>query len=170
MTPKLLKVVLVGDGNVGKTLLVRQFCENRFVETRIMTIGVDFQTKLIELPQGTVKLSIWDVAGQDRFQVVRENFYRGANAVGFVYDLGNIQSLQNLVKWYKEVRAQLPVSKLIVVGNKADTVYRTEPYGPMFAKKINAGYQMTSAKTGLGVQDFFQKLAINALNFPAPRP
>lgn len=81
---------------------------------------MDFQTKLIELPQGTVKLSIWDVVGQDRFQTVRENFYRGANAVGFVYDLGNAQSLQNLVKWYKEVRMQLPVSKLIVVGNKAD--------------------------------------------------
>jgi len=74
------------------------------------------------------------------------------------------------VKWYKEVRTQLPVSKSIVVGNKADTIYRTEPCGPMFAKKINAGYQITSAKTGQGVQDFFQKLAVNALNFPPPRP
>jgi len=51
-----------------------------------MTIGVDFQIKLIELPQGTVKLS-------NRFQTVHENFYRGANALGFVYDLGNTQSL-----------------------------------------------------------------------------
>ena len=121
-----------------------------------MTIGVDFQTKLIELPQGTVKLSIWDVVGQDRFQTVRENFYRGANAVGFVYDLGNTQSLQNLVKWYKEVRMQLPISKLIVVGNKADTVYRTEPYGPMFAKKSMRAIRLPVQKLDREFRIFFR--------------
>ena len=59
----IFKVILLGDGNVGKTSLARRYCEGKFEVSRIMTIGVDFQTKVVNLPGQQVKLSIWDVAG-----------------------------------------------------------------------------------------------------------
>ena len=66
-----LKVVVAGDGAVGKTSLIRRYCEEKFKIARVQTIGVDFQTQTVDLPQGTVKLSIWDMAGQDRFEINR---------------------------------------------------------------------------------------------------
>ena len=59
----LLKIVVAGDGNVGKTSLIRQYCEGRFEQSRVATIGVDFQTKMVEIKGKPVKLSIWDMAG-----------------------------------------------------------------------------------------------------------
>ena len=75
--PPHYKVVLVGDGNVGKTSLVRRFCEGKFEESRILTIGVDFQIKTVKLGEREMRLSIWDVAGQERFRTFRDQFYRG---------------------------------------------------------------------------------------------
>jgi len=60
----LLKVVVAGDGAAGKTSFIRKYSEGKFEDSRVMTIGVDFQTQPAELPSGTVKLSIWDMAGQ----------------------------------------------------------------------------------------------------------
>ena len=76
----LLKVVVVGDGAVGKTTLIRRYTEGKFHASRVATIGVDFYTQQVQLPTGMVKLSIWDMAGQDRFEVVRAGFYRGSQA------------------------------------------------------------------------------------------
>ena len=78
----LLKVVIAGDGTVGKTSLVRRYCEGKFQSARIATIGVDFYTQRVALSSGVVKLSIWDMAGQERFGVVRTGFYRGSRAAG----------------------------------------------------------------------------------------
>ena len=92
----LYKVVIAGDENVGKTSLVRQYCEGRFETSRVSTIGVDFQTKIVTLPEGEVKLSIWDMAGQERFEIVRSGFYRGTRATALVYDLGVPDTLEHL--------------------------------------------------------------------------
>jgi len=118
----ILKVVIAGDPNVGKTSLVRAYCEGKFETSRVLTIGVDFQTKLVNLPAGTVKLSIWDMAGQDRFEVVRAGFYRGSLTSALVYNLEEPETLKSLVRWYHEVRRTLPQQKFIVVGNKLDLV------------------------------------------------
>jgi small GTP-binding protein len=160
----LLKIVIAGDGNVGKTSLVRQYCEGHFEASRIMTIGVDFQTKLVPLEAGPVKLSIWDMAGQDRFQSVRAGFYRGSLAAALVYDLTDIDSLKNLVKWYMEIVKTVPGQKFVVVGNKLDlaraAVDRT---GEQFARVIKSQHIYTSAATGEGVADLFEAMAKAAL-------
>ncbi|HEY5119919.1 MAG TPA: hypothetical protein VII90_10745, partial [Anaerolineales bacterium] len=58
----LYKVSIAGDEAVGKTSLIRRYCEGKFEESRVATIGVDFQTKVVDRPAGAVKLSIWDMA------------------------------------------------------------------------------------------------------------
>jgi small GTP-binding protein len=156
----LYKVVIAGDENVGKTSLVRQYCEGRFETSRISTIGVDFQTKVIALPAGEVKLSIWDMAGQERFEIVRTGFYRGTRATALVYDLGVPDTLEHLQRWFEETRTNSTCQKYIVVGNKADvlTDRNTQP-AEVFARLIGASHVITSAATGEGVENMFRCLA-----------
>jgi small GTP-binding protein len=156
----LRKVLIAGDDNVGKTSLVRQYCEGRFESTHEMTIGVDFQTKLAELPEGTVKLSIWDLAGQQRFESIRTGFYRGSLATALVYDLGVPDTLKSLARWYKEIVQILPKQRFLVVGNKSDlSAEPTDQVGHQLAAVIHADYVRTSALTGEGVAEMFVKLA-----------
>lgn len=159
------KVVVAGDGNVGKTSLVRRFCEGKFEQSRLTTIGVDFQTKIVPLQGGSVKLSIWDMAGQKRFKEVRAGFYRGSRATVLVYDLTIAESLVNLYHWYLEIKRILPNQRFIVVGNKSDlSDVSYEWAGVRLAKTINAAYQRTSALTGEGVDHLFHMLAVVASN------
>lgn len=159
-----LKVVVAGDGNVGKTSLIRRYCEGKFGTSRVMTIGVDFQTQRVALPTGEVKLSIWDVAGQDRFQVVRAGFYRGARAVALVYDATVPETFDHLPRWRDEVVQAMPKARFIVVGNKIDL----EPTVPAstaseWAASIGAPHVLTSAATGEGVPELFHQLATTAV-------
>ncbi len=156
----LYKVMLIGDGSVGKTSLARQFCEHKFEASRILTIGVDFQIKQVELPDGWVKLSIWDVAGQPRFQVVRESFYRGSAAAALVFDLSSHETFDHLDGWLQEIRQVVPQVKIMLVGNKKDLEHQPHPnIGSFFQKETSIPYVETSAKTGEGVDEMFTLLA-----------
>ena len=144
-----LKVVIAGDGNVGKTSLIRRYCEGKFEHS----------------PAGPVKLSIWDMAGQKRFKDVRAGFYRGSRATVLVYDLTIAESLINLYHWYLEIKRILPDQRFIMVGNKSDLSEETYEWaGKRLAKTIQAAYLRTSALTGEGVDHLFHMLALVASN------
>ncbi|MFQ5407805.1 MAG: Rab family GTPase [Anaerolineales bacterium] len=156
----LLKVVVAGDGAVGKTSLIRQFSEGKFESSRVMTIGVDFQTQTVELPTGTVKLSIWDMAGQARFQSMRSGFYRGSRAAALVYDVTRPESLANLARWRDEILAVVEQQPFVVVGNKIDLERAPQvERAPAYAASIGARHLETSALTAQGVRALFQTLA-----------
>lgn len=166
-TIPVLKVVIAGDGNVGKTSLIRRYCEGKFEQSRVATIGVDFQTKLVNLPQGPVKLSIWDMAGQSRFQVMREGFYRGSLAAALVYDLTEPESLAHLQTWRDEILQVVPKIPLVVVANKRDLAPDASlAAGREWAQAYAVGLLATSARTGLGVATLFTALA----RLAAPKP
>ena len=134
-----LKVVVAGNGNVGKTSLIRRFCEGKFEEVRVATIGVDFQTQIVDLAGKTVKLSIWDMAGQDRFQIIRAGFYRGSRASALVYDVTEPESLENLVRWRDEILDVVDDQPFVVVGNKIDLERTQQPeHAQQFADLIKA--------------------------------
>lgn len=155
-----LKVLIVGDGNVGKTSLVRRYCQGMFTDSRITTIGVDFQTQVVRLPEGAVKLSIWDLAGQERFAVMRPGFYKGGRSVAMVYDVTEPTTLTDLAQWRRELEAVIPNVPLLVVGNKIDLPRAQPPSGARaFAESIGARYLETSAATGEGVPQLFEALA-----------
>lgn len=155
-----LKVVVAGDGNVGKTSLIRRYCENKFETTRVATIGVDFQTQTVELPERTVKLSIWDMAGQERFEVIRSGFYRGSRAAALVYDVTEPESFSHLERWRQEILGAVEQQPFVVVGNKID-LQRTQGAEEVqaFAQSIGAPHLETSALDGRGVPDLFEALA-----------
>jgi small GTP-binding protein len=157
----LFKVSIAGDEAVGKTSLIRRYCEGKFEASRVATIGVDFQTKVVELPSGAVKLSIWDMAGQSRFAVVRTGMYRGSRATALVFDLSNPATLEHLPAWCGEAQANAKGTKLLVVGNKLDLA-AARGAGKAFAESVGAQYIETSAQSGEGVAELFTALAMLA--------
>lgn len=159
-----LKAVVAGDGTVGKTSLVRRYCEGKFASSRVMTIGVDFHTKLVKLPTGMVKLSIWDMAGQERFASMRAGFYKGSRVAALVFDVTSPETLHHLETWRAEILKVLPAQKFVVVGNKTD-LPRSEgtKKAAAYAAQIGAFYVETSAATGEGVQLLFESLAKQAI-------
>jgi small GTP-binding protein len=159
-TIPVLKVVIAGDGNVGKTSLIRRFCEGKFEQSRVATIGVDFQTKVVDLAPGAVKLSIWDMAGQDRFQVMREGFYRGCRAAALVYDLTELETLAHIKRWRDELVGVVPGVPMMLVANKRDLAPDASLVpGEAMARAFKIPLIITSARTGDGVAELFISIA-----------
>ena len=166
-----VKVVVAGDGFVGKTSLIRRSSEGMFTESRVMTIGVDFHTLIVEVYGQPIKLSIWDIAGQERFGSFRGGFYRGAQAVALVYDVTDQISLDNLPRWHDEIIKVTPEARFVVVGNKLDlhrAVAREQAEG--WAQSQHYPYLETSALNEMGVKEFFDTLGRLAYSRPLQGP
>ena len=102
--PYVIKCILLGDSGVGKSTLLKVLKAKDFTNTYEATIGIDFDTMNITLPDYNdhkIKLQIWDTAGQERFKAINYSFYRNAFAVLLVYDITNRKSFQNIEKWRK---------------------------------------------------------------------
>jgi len=164
------KIALVGDGTVGKTSLVNSFTgKTSFLEAYKMTIGVNIVVHSTERDNGTkINLCIWDLGGQERFNVVRPQFYKGSQLIVYVYDLTNKETFDNLVNWLDEVHKSVPVSnyKGILVGNKVDlNEYRVVDIenAREFSEIQGFQYIEASAKDGTGTLDLIDMLAENVL-------
>ncbi len=155
------KVVLIGDANVGKTSLVRRYCENTFRDTRVETIGIDFQSHTVQISEEeAVCLVIWDVAGQDRFSGFRDQYYTGALAVAMVFDVTHPPSLEGLEIWQQEVQRAIPGVPVLVVANKSDLDIVVSPdQAEAWASQLGYPFVMVSAKTGENVDAMFMQLA-----------
>lgn len=155
-----MKVVLAGDGAVGKSSLVYRLCTDQFVGKRTMTIGVEFHLYDIKHSASTTRLIVWDVGGQDHFSFTRRAFYRGSKAVGLVYDTSERRSFERLEHWKTEIRENLPSTPLVLAGNKTDLprqVSREE--GQALAEDWNVPFFETSCVSGRGVREFFSAVA-----------
>ena len=119
------KLIVCGTGGVGKTSLIRRYVENKFEENYLMTLGMDPTNTIIEVDLGEgktvpVNLIIYDVAGQDRFQSLREVFFRGAHGALLVFDLTRPETLDELEKWYRDLYDRAGPVPTLLIGNKAD--------------------------------------------------
>ncbi len=151
-----LKVIVGGEGNVGKTSLIRQYAKGKFSEARNITLGIDITTQEFDLEGEVTRLAIWDIEGQAGN---RPNFYLGAQAIVLVYDVTEPASLQALNEWYERCRKYAPTAPIIVAGNKVDLGIRFPPtWGRAFAHFIDAKHGFLSARTGQNVSRAFNLL------------
>ena len=96
------KVILIGPGAVGKTSLLQRFVHNKFLERYELTIGVDFLSKDVDVNGINIRMTIWDIGGQERFKFMRNRFYDGANGALLVFDLTRSNTYTEIKKWLKE--------------------------------------------------------------------
>jgi Ras-related protein Rab-2A len=158
------KIVMLGDGAVGKTAMTTRFTQNFFEADYKRTIGSDFAIKRLTIDEidAQVTLQVWDLAGQPRFESVRQGFYRGARGGLLLYDVTRRRTFLNVENWKEEAFTNLQKEiPLILVANKVDLedsrVVATEE-GEKYAKKNNLIYVESSALTGEYVEDAYLNL------------
>ncbi len=167
------KIMVGGDGGVGKTTLLRKYVSGTFSTDTHMTIGIEFHVKqLLHDGQGYT-LQLWDLGGQERFRFMLSSYCLGANGALLLFDLTRMSSLDSLQEWVSGVlrkqNADLPI---LFCGTKADVVEeRSVPrdLAVSTAKSLNCfGYVELSAKTGQNVELAFALLVdkINKINKP----
>ena len=167
------KVVMIGAGGSGKTALVNRFLTHKFSEEYIVTIGSQFAVKTVAVESANgrsivVKLLVWDLAGQQRFDFIRGSYYRGSKGALLVYDTTRKSTWVELPKWIKETEDALGERiPIILLANKVDLVDErviTREMGEQFARENNlVGYLETSALTGQNVEEAFNILAKTSL-------
>ncbi len=163
------KLILGGDGAVGKTSMVHRYVENEFATDYKSTIGTSIMKKECTFKEleSTVRFIIWDLAGQAQFKRVRQSYLANSEAGILVYDVTNRSSFESIDKnWYREIKKASPNIVLILVGNKIDleskrVVSRDE--GESLAQNLKLTYVETSAKTGENIDDAFKMLALQII-------
>jgi Ras-related protein Rab-9A len=162
MVTALFKVVLMGDGSVGKTSLRRTYMGEGFRANYMITIGADFAVKKMALEGGhDVSIQIWDLAGQEHFKSVRSTFYKGAQGALAVYSTVERKSFDNLMNWVDEcwtnAGKKIPIVLIAHKTDLRDQVKDNPGHG------VITSFLETSAKTGLNVEASFLELAIKIL-------
>jgi len=168
---QLFKILMIGDSGVGKSSILLRFTDDDFEEDQPCTIGVDFKTKIVNLENKRVNLTIWDTAGQEKFRSLTSSYYRGAHGIIITYDVTRRDTFDSLSMWLKEVEVYLtdkdPIT--LLVGNKVDKAERqvSRDEGAKFAKKHSMLFIEASAKTKLGIQQAFEELVQKILDTPS---
>jgi Ras-related protein Rab-14 len=159
----IFKYIIIGDMGVGKSCLLHQFTEKKFMSDCPHTIGVEFGTRIIEVSGQKIKLQIWDTAGQERFRAVTRSYYRGAAGALMVYDITRRSTYNHLSSWLSDARNLTnPNTVIFLIGNKSDlSESRDVTYeeAKQFADENGLLFIETSAKTGECVEDAFIETA-----------
>lgn len=159
-----VKVLMLGDTQVGKSSIVKRFCEDAFTTDVQTTIGIDFKWKNIERNGNKLKLQVWDTAGQERFRTISHQYYRSAMGVVVIYSVTDLESFKNIDFWLQEISKHGDEGvQRVLVGNKIDMDGRkvSTEEGAALAKKYNFDFFEVSAKTAQGVEDAFLALVDN---------
>ncbi|MHA1819263.1 MAG: Rab family GTPase [Promethearchaeota archaeon] len=160
---KTFKLVLAGDGGVGKTSLTNKFITGLFTDSTKITIGVEFFIKDLYVDKiGNVRLQIWDFGGEARFRFLLPNYMKGANGVLFLFSITDAITLAHIDDWLPIIRKFDPNIPILVVGSKADLQHKRKvPANEAIriAKERHAkGYVEVSAKTGQNVNSTFETI------------
>ncbi|KAK5876465.1 hypothetical protein CesoFtcFv8_025818 [Champsocephalus esox] len=118
---RLFKVVLVGNSSVGKTSLLRSFCEGRFHPSTTATVGVDYSVKTLTLDNMQVAMQLWDTAGQERYRSITKQFFRKADGVVVMFDVTVQESFKAVKPWLTNVQEAAEEGiPILLLGNKMD--------------------------------------------------
>jgi small GTP-binding protein len=145
------KIIIVGDPNVGKTSLILRYTNNAFRRNYVPTLGVMVSDKIFKIEDSVVQLTIWDIGGQQKFQTMRNQFYRGSDAVFLVFDLTRPETFKNIPKWFSDVVNQLKDRSEeltgFIIGNKKDLADQRKITAEMvdkIAEKLELGRSFTN--------------------------
>lgn len=157
----LLKYIIVGDSGVGKSCILYQFISKIYKKDLEPTIGIEFATKTLKINKKTIRLQIWDSAGQENYRSITRSYYRNTIVAFLVYDITKINSFENIKNWLDEISTFSNKNiYLVLVGNKLDLKEKrvvTKKEAKKFAKEFKMDFFEVSAKSGEFVDDCFEK-------------
>jgi small GTP-binding protein len=168
MKKQTIKILITGDGGVGKTTLLHRYLDNAFIDTTTMTVGVEFHVQEIKVSNIICSLLLWDIGGQQRFRFMVDKYIEGAKGALLLFDTTSMKSFVNVDKWTQVLRRKDKNLPILLVGTKAD-LDEFSMVGDYYAKLTQKRFKMvdyikTSAKLGLNVEKTFKTLAENILS------
>ncbi|HET9032170.1 MAG TPA: Rab family GTPase [Dokdonella sp.] len=161
MTVAARKVCMLGDFGVGKTSLVTRFMRNTFSDKYLTTVGVKVDSKLVDCAdQGSLKLVLWDIAGNSALDALNMSYLRGASGLLLVADGTREASLRTAIDLLLQSRSLLADAQAVLIINKLDLVERWEVL-PSTLVELRQSMPVieTSALSGDGVEQAFTELA-----------
>eukprot|EP00775_Hariotina_reticulata_P009933 gene9933-10088_t len=159
-----IKCIVVGNGGVGKTSMIKRFCNGVFTEGYKKTIGVDFLEKQLYVPSlgQDVRLYLWDTAGQEEFDSVTRTYYRGAGAAVLAFSTTDRASFEALPSWKAKVQEQCSDVVMALVQNKVDLIDQavvTNEEAEAMARRLGLKFYRTCVKQDLTVGEVRTYLA-----------
>ena len=119
--PNRIKILSLGPSACGKSCIIKRYCEEKFTQEYISTIGIDYGVKLVSSNKSEIRFNFWDTAGDDVYFDIRNEFYKDTHIALLVYDVSLSDTFQNLTRWYEELLnyTEHP-AQVIIIGNKID--------------------------------------------------
>lgn len=166
----MLKLVVAGEGGVGKTTMIRRYVEGVYHDS-ILTVGASFAAKRLVVNDGSgptpIKLQLWDFGGEKRFRFLLPKFCFGARGAMLCFDVNRFSTFLKLDEWLDLIRNNTDDIPIVLLGLKADlqrTVEQKEVID--FAKKQRLqAYFETSAKDDLNVTPAFEYVGKQMLEY-----
>jgi len=160
------KIVVIGDGAVGKTSLIKKFTKGTFERDYVKTIGAQFSKYNKEINGDIIRLIFWDIAGQDDFNFLHHLFYKESKAAIIVYSLEENElgqkSFTHIKNWHEVVEKNCGDIPFVLFANKVDLVDENSLITTKVQKLVNEhkflNFFFTSAKTGQGVIEAFNAI------------
>jgi len=157
-----IKVVIVGNGAVGKSSMIQRYCKGIFTKDYKKTIGVDFLEKHITASGEDVRLMLWDTAGQEEFDAITKAYYRGAQACVIAFSTTDRNSFEAVKKWKRKVEDECGHIPMVLVQNKIDLLHEAQVDSyevEKFARNTGLKLFRTSVKENLNISRVFQFLS-----------
>ncbi len=152
---------MVGDFGVGKTSLIRRFVEQQFSDQYLSTVGVKISRKTLE--SVNLQMLIWDLEGHTKFKAIAPTYLQGGSGVVIVADVTRQETVERITDHIKLFLSVNPKGSIVLALNKSDLVEDekltklTHLVQLQYSEQVLGVYQ-TSAKTGLYVDEIFNKL------------
>ncbi len=161
------KFVIIGNHEVGKTSLIRQFVERKFSHDYRATIGLNIFAHNFDFQGNEINVQLWDIGAQQYFKRFRKIYYNGAEAAFIVFDITNRESFEKVKNWYEEINQLIDEKNIpiVIVGNKTDLSNQrvvSTAEGEELAKSLSEtgiSYIETSALSGENVINAFELIA-----------
>lgn len=184
------RILTLGESGVGKTSILLRFTDNKFLNAHLITIGIDFKSKVMNFNNQTVKLKIWDTAGQEKFKNITQQYYKGAHGIFLIYDISDMYSFEKLREWMSQIQSYVNKEKvrIVLLGNKCDLdkdCYDNESNrssqnereerkrfrevsfedGEEFAKEFNIPFFETSACENVNINKAFERIVFDIMTY-----
>ena len=164
----LIKLSIIGDSNVGKSNFLFKFIDDQFSPLHVATIGFDYKSRIPTLPvsKKTVKLQIWDTAGQEKYMSINKNLFQRVQGIILMYDITKRETFEHLETWINIIKQMTNEIPIILVGNKVDQEDNAEngriveySEGEDFARENDFDFFEASAMDGTNVNKVFVTIA-----------
>ena len=153
------QLLIIGDSTVGKTSMLGRYVNGVFNSNYLATIGLDNFTKDEVIDNKTVRIKIWDTAGQEKYQSLTKGFFRNAQGIMVVFDVTNIETYYNVLYWTQSIKTHMGSNidqiSVIIIGNKIDCIERevNKQEAEKYCEELGYPYFETSSKTGENVNE-----------------